>query len=92
MILLEDAAFLRSIGIPGYFWHTTENILYSIKSGLLKPLKGSYWYHDGYRVQRIRELRYSVSHKNKRYTYSAEFLQKKFGKIAPLDVDFITKI
>lgn len=91
MIMLEDFNEFVNIGIPGYFWHTQENVLYSIKSGRLRKIKGSYWRNAGGRPEKTRELRYSVSHKNKRYTYSADFLQKRFGVKKNREVEFILK-
>jgi hypothetical protein len=55
---------------PGYFWHPESHQLFSIKSGVLKPLKLQKWRHE-FRYghgRLVKEFNYSISHQGKAIT------------------------
>lgn len=57
---------------PGYFWSLTENWLYSIKSGVLKPIKKTGEHINYYRDSDF--VGWKVSHLGKRCYLSEEYL------------------
>ncbi len=61
-----------AVRYPGYFYHITEHVLYSIKGGMLKPVK---WRKPN-RFTYYQEPFVHVSHKGKRRTMSKTYLER----------------
>lgn len=72
--------YLKPLKFPGYFWHTLEKQLYSIKiSGELKPLKLSKGYGNPWRGEYYPPS-YQISHRGRRYYLYPDNMDKYLAK------------